>query len=430
MKLNEKIRVTKKYLISSTAAFILVVGIFLPYSAQAAAGDAYFSLSPSSGSYTVGNNLILSVSETSTSGDNTNAVQINLSYPSSLLQYQSSSLDGPFTLCGQQTGAGGVVNIGCASTTVVNSTSPVAQITFSVLGSGTASVAMTSGSDIDNTSGASVWNGVLPSSNFTLSKAAVTTPTTPTTSPTHTTTPATTSKSSSPSTPKSTATAPTTTPTTTTTTPTATAAPSLASLSVTVVDSKGKPIDGVKVTLDKQHIVLTNIKGIANFSGVVSGSYTLIASKTGQKSVQTKLVLTPGENKLLNLKLANNTSSSNYAVLFIIGIIVVIGLVATGIYFTRRRKLNVASPTITTSDSTITPNLSNVTTFPNPNIISPQKPSEPAPVVPSPSINQTPNNSLFPSSAPPTIITPQTPVSTQVTNPTETTISPVDSTQL
>ena len=153
-----------------------------------ATGDAYFSLSPTGGSYTVGNTLILSVTETSTSGDNVNAAQANLSYPSSLLLYKSMSLNGPFTLCGQEAAGSGSVAIGCASPTAESGTQAIAQISFSVIASGTAAISMTSGSDIDNTNGVSVWNGVLPSASFTLVPVSVPAPT-PTTTPTPTPTP-------------------------------------------------------------------------------------------------------------------------------------------------------------------------------------------------------------------------------------------------
>ena len=133
-----------------------------------AAGDAYFTLSPDSTTHTVGDSVVLSISETSGSSDNTNAVQANLSYPTSLLQFVSINLSGPFSLCGQKSGGGGAVNIGCASTTATSGNQAVAQITFTAISNGSASVSMTSGSDIDNTSGSSVWNGVLPSTTYTL----------------------------------------------------------------------------------------------------------------------------------------------------------------------------------------------------------------------------------------------------------------------
>src|SRR5665213_1162383 len=92
MKQTSNIKTIKNHALrlamAISVAVMTVVGLTSPYAAHAATGDAYFSLSPSSGSYTVGDNLVLTVSETSTSGDNTNAVQVNLSYPSSQLQYK------------------------------------------------------------------------------------------------------------------------------------------------------------------------------------------------------------------------------------------------------------------------------------------------------------------------------------------------------
>lgn len=434
MKLTNKIKATRNNITTvSTALFMLVAGIFLPYTAHAAAGDAYFTLSPTTGSYSVGNNIVVSVSETSTSGDNTNAVQANLSYPTSLLQYQGISLDGPFTLCGQETGGGGAVNIGCASTTTVSGTSQVAQVTFSVLASGTAPVAMTSGSDIDNTSGSSVWNGTLPSASYSLSKPATTTPTT-----TPTTTTPTTTKSSvpvtNPTTKPTTSTPATSTPAPTTARSTPTpeaAAPSLASVSVTVVNSKGDAVKGVKVTLDKTHSALTNGNGIANFSGVASGSYTLIASKTGQKSIQSKFVLTPGENKLLRLEFASTGSSIVPIVLGITGIVIVVLVIGSVYLRIYRRRLNRPSPNSVTGDTAFTgSSSSDVTSIPVVNHM-PSTIITPVPTPAAPVASETPSSSLFPSTPPPTVITPEAPVSaTTPSSPNETIVTPPPQTQV
>jgi len=338
MKQTNKIKIIKHYALSlamgTSALIIALIGVTSPYMAHAASGDAYFSLSPASGSYTIGNSLVLTVSETSASADNVNAVQANLSYPSSLLQFQSISLTGPFTLCGQQTGGSGTVNIGCASTTVVSGTHPVAQITFSVLASGSAPTVMTSGSDIDNNSGVSVWNGVLPSASFTLSQAVTAPPkTTPPSSGSSGSTKSSGSSSSSSSTSST-----TTTPTTTTTAPT-TASPSLASITVTILSSTGTPIAGAKVTIDKQQPELTNASGVASFSGVNSGAYTVTVTDPGKKSAQTKFSLTAGQNKLVSLKLAGNASGSNSVLLVYIAIIIIVLLLAGGIWlrFSRNR---------------------------------------------------------------------------------------------
>ena len=283
------------------------VGIHFLFASHAATpGDAAFSLSPSTGSYTVGATVTLNVSETSSSGDDVNATQANFSYPTSLLQYESITLNGPFTLCGQETGGGGTVDIGCASTTTVSGTQPIAQIIFKVLSDGTAPVAMTSGSDIDNNSGNSVWNTVLPSASYTLTQ-----PTTPPPAPTPTPTPApsptkSTSSSSSSST-KSSSTPTTPTPVTTTPTTTTPTTILLTSLSVTITNTQGQPVVDAKVVLDKQ-TAYTNKNGIANFAGVPSGTYTMAVSDPGKKTTLSMVVLDPGENKLVSVKLANQNS--------------------------------------------------------------------------------------------------------------------------
>jgi hypothetical protein len=442
MKRTKKIRITKNYLLGVGAAIsilvLTVIGVHLLHTTHAAAGDAYFSLSPSSGSYTVGDNLVLSVTETSTSSDNTNAAQADLSYPSEL-QYQSISLNGPFTLCGQEKAGSGLVEIGCASTTVVSGTQPIAQITFSVLTSGTDQIKMISGSDIDNTSGISVWNTSLASASFTFSQP-VATPTTPapTTPAPGTSLPSNTKSSGkSPSSNSTKSTTPTSTPTTTTTTPTSTpittpAAPSLASISVTVINTQGKSIAGAKVTLDKQQSILTNANGVANFSAVTSGTYIITVSEPGTKSIQTQFSLTPGENKLMNLKLTNISSGRSYTVLIFLGVILVILLVVGNICFrVFRRKLKATPPTAVISDDNIIPNLSgNANTAPAPTVIAPSQPEIPTTITQDSSTYKDQNiaaESLITGSKPPEIIPPQhqnTPATTNDQN--ETIIHPAE----
>jgi len=164
----------KKYrqqLLMLALALLLVSGISLNLINRApvsASGDASFTLAPSSGSHNVGTTLTITVSETSSGGDNVNAVEANLSYPTADLTYQSTTLSGPFSLCGDNTGGSGTVTVACASSTTETGTQSVAQISFTVIGAGTAAVDMIAGSDIDNTSGTSVWNGSLPTTSFTL----------------------------------------------------------------------------------------------------------------------------------------------------------------------------------------------------------------------------------------------------------------------
>lgn len=299
-----------------------------------AAGDAHFSLSPSGGSYKNGSTLVVAISETSTSGDNTDAIQANLSYSSSLT-YKSIVLTGPFTLCGQETGGGGAVSIGCASTTAKSGTQSIAKVTFSVAGkSGTAKVSMTSGSDIDGTSGNSVWNGGLPSASFSLKSATTTTKkSSPTTSSgsssgsskssgsSNTTKPSTTPKASAKShaTTHSTSSKPSATPVATPATLPA------ASLTITVTDSQGKPIKGAKVVLNNHYSEYTNSQGKAGFTGINGGSYTVSATASGKKSAQSKLTIGQNQVKLLALKLTDDSPNAILIVAGIVGIVIILG---------------------------------------------------------------------------------------------------------
>lgn len=165
----------KHYKIKSLISLIVImlsIGLALTTVPSMAAGDAYFSLYPSSGSYVTGNSFTLNITETSSSGDNVQGVQAYLAYNSTYLRYNSLTLSGsPFTLCAQQTGGGGSVEVSCASSPnpVGGGTYPVAQVNFTVLAAGSTSISITSSSDIQNNYENSVWNGALTSASFTLS---------------------------------------------------------------------------------------------------------------------------------------------------------------------------------------------------------------------------------------------------------------------
>lgn len=152
---------------------ICVMGLSLTVPDTAlAAGTASFSFSATSGSYHVGDTINISISETSALSDNVNAVQTDLSYNTSFLQYQSTTLTGPFTICATNSGGGGSVSLACASPSTVSGTQAVATISFKVLATGSTAVSMASTSDIDNNLGSSVWDGILPSASFTLTAAS------------------------------------------------------------------------------------------------------------------------------------------------------------------------------------------------------------------------------------------------------------------
>lgn len=122
-----------------------------------------------------------------------NAVQADLSYNSSIVQFNSLSL-GAFTLCAQQSGGGGLVQVACSTSSSVSTDSLVATINFTALGGGT------SGLDLSN------YNAVSSSTstytNPTASNGSVTINGTssPTPSPSPSTTSTSTKKYSYPST--------------------------------------------------------------------------------------------------------------------------------------------------------------------------------------------------------------------------------------
>lgn len=301
-----------------------------------ATGDAAFSLSPASGDYNVGNSINLVVYETSQSGDNANATQVNLTY-SGNLTFNSTSINGPFTLCAQNSHTATTVNLACASSTTESTGQPVviATISFSVNATGSGLVALASGSDIDSTSGSSVWNGNYPSVDYTLS----------TPPPPAATGAGSTSGSGSGSNSGGTATSkpssaaktttPVVTPTTTSTSPAATtpAAPttsrtnvvSLGSLAITIYSSSGQKLVNAKVVMDNSITVYTNSSGIAYFSGVKEGSHELTITANGQKPYTTNVTLSPGQNKLVNFKLSKASSSNGLIVAIIILLVLLVG---------------------------------------------------------------------------------------------------------
>jgi len=256
-----------------------------------AASDAYFSLSPQNGNYAVGSTLVLEVSETSNAADGTNAAQVDLSYPTDLLTFQAISLTGPFTLCAQQTGGGGSVEIGCASPNKQSGTQSIAAVSFNVIGSGAATIKVVSGSDIDNTEGKTVWNRTLADTVLSLGGTQNSTPTKPSTS-----------------------------------------FVSLGSLSVTVSSTNGKRLTNAKVILDNGKTETTDQAGVVNFSGITSGNHQLSITVPGQKSLSTTVNLKPGENKLVSIKLTPKPTVLWPIILIIVGLVVIVLLIVSFSY--------------------------------------------------------------------------------------------------
>jgi hypothetical protein len=191
----------KKILRGISALLILgmVVGLVNMHPQKArAAGDAYFTLSPSSGSYSNGATFTVNIYETSTSGDQVAGVQANLTYNTTYLQCHSATGNSAaWSYVAQQTCSGGNIEIGEAMTTggpVASGQQLVGTVSFTVIGlsatssSGSANVGLISGginggqaTDIENLVPATAWNDATPTATFALSGPAPAAPPPPTT---------------------------------------------------------------------------------------------------------------------------------------------------------------------------------------------------------------------------------------------------------
>jgi hypothetical protein len=299
-----------------------------------ATGDATFALAPTSGTYQTGNTISVAVSETSSGADNTNAVQVNLSFPASLT-WQSTTLTGPFTLCAQNSHTATSVSIACASSVTESGSQPIATVSFTAASAGSPTVAMTSGSDIDSSSGTSVFGGVLPHATYTVTSsgpAPTPTPTSnPTPTPAHTPTPTPSSKSKSGTTGTTKTPSPSATPSASPTpsksaspmaSPSASPVPaSNGSVSITVLDSSGTRVTDATVDFDGQ-FGQTNSDGVANFAGVSSGSHSVTITANGEKAYTTTVTLTAGENKLATYTLTKAAAASTNWPAILIGLLV------------------------------------------------------------------------------------------------------------
>jgi len=314
-----------------------------------AASDASFSFSPSSGTYTAGQAVTVTLYATAASADNANAVQANLSF-TNLTNPSVSINSSTFALCVPPYNntsyiSGNTIQIPCATTSTFSGTVAVATLSFTAGSAGTAtSVSVAAGSVIQS-NGVTVSNGTTPSANFTVSAPQTNTGSgggtgsgsgtgsTGTSSSSKSSTSSSKSSSTSSGSAATSQTSPTptptttTTPSTTTTSPpvTTTAVPPSAGLTITVTDGSGKPISNAKVVVDNQYSEYTNAQGKAGFSGLASGTHTVVITASGKTGSQEKLTLTANNNRQVALKLANSTSPLLVVVYALAGLIVLSG---------------------------------------------------------------------------------------------------------
>jgi len=338
----DKIKHTLKlrYAVLLTVLVMLVTGALSQVAR--AAGTASFTLTPNSGTYSVGSAFTVTVYETSQASDNVEGVQANLTYNAANLRCDSVSVsDTAFTYQAQKACSGGTVNIGEAAGSTVSGQQLVGIISFTVLGAGSASVSIASGSDIQNSSQSSVWSGTKATATFTLANPAPSggggsgsSGGAPTKTPVASgSTDKSSGSNSGPAHPQTSTAAPTTTPTSTS----QGGGTATTTLAVTVTDASGKPIVNAKVVVANRYSEYTDAQGKAGFSNLPGGTYNVTVSASGQKTSQTKVTLTPNETKQISLKLAGATSKMSLAILAAVGAVVLLGAVIGLARFSRWR---------------------------------------------------------------------------------------------
>jgi len=337
----------------------------------ASTGSVPMTLSPSSGSYTVGSTITVNVYENSGS-TGINTFEADLTYNSSVLQLNTDSsytyinksdfsFDAPEASTGNLICLGGGDMGGTVTGNVMLATiqfkaiaAGTASVSFlgqgngcAAAGTGTALLTVINGNQTEN-----LWNGTTSAGTFTITNPPTSTSgskSSSSTSSSSTASKSSTSSSSTNSTPnKSSSSA-----ASSTTTTLSSALPVNTLVSIKVVDSKGNPLDNVKVNLNSTISALTNSSGIASFIGVNPGNYTATINVNGQTSSQfiaVKGVTSYGVQQF-ELHAAAVTPNKD-DLTAIITIIIILLIVAVG-YFINRKRLNLTNDFTTRYDPDI-----------------------------------------------------------------------------
>ncbi len=306
-------------LTSLTTLFLAVVGL----SSVSAAGSGQLTLTPASGSYLKDSTLKVTVNSTST--DAINAVEADLNYDTSQLEFISVDKSASaFTLYCSTSGGGGSVKIGCAHSSNLTGTNKVADVSFKVLvGSGSTAITFASSSAMVRPSdGQNVWNGATAGGTYTL-----TSPETPPSTP-----PAT-----SPPTKPTTSTPSTSTPSTSTKPSPTTADPATPAqdtvekpgylVAIKILDKKGNPVVGKTVYIGAQSAV-SDDNGIASFVNIKPGTYDITEEKDGKGRVLASVTVndTPGDPYTVQ-EFAVNVAPKKNILVYVLPIIGFFGII-------------------------------------------------------------------------------------------------------
>jgi len=131
----------------SAAALIAALPILVAVHLVSASGTATLYLSPASQSLAPGDTLDVAIHEDSGS-DSVNAVQANLTYPSSLTFVSITPNTSAWPIQAENTGGGGTVRIGRGTTTPVTGDQVIATVRFTASKAGTAAINFDAGSAV------------------------------------------------------------------------------------------------------------------------------------------------------------------------------------------------------------------------------------------------------------------------------------------
>jgi Bacterial Ig domain len=174
MKYTKQI-LRKRFFVYATAAVVtggfMLVGSLQNGETHAASSDKMY-LSPSSGTHTVGSTFSVAIRENSNT-DQVNTVEADLTYPTSKLQYISTSLSGTaFGITAVKTGGSGSTSTQLGTMSSVTGDKLVATVTFKVLASGSGSVTFASSSQVLSSSTNSNVLGSMTGGSYTLQAAS------------------------------------------------------------------------------------------------------------------------------------------------------------------------------------------------------------------------------------------------------------------
>lgn len=321
---------------------IIVIPVSLISKGAYASGTDYFSISPTTANYQVGNTINIAISVTA--NDTINAINAQLSYSSSYLRYNSDTLTGPFTLCGNNSGGNGSINIGCAvSGNGVTGYQAIANINFTVLAQGTAEVKFVSGSAIVDVNQNNTFNGIYPVSTISLSNPpAAPVPTNPGGSGSA---PPVTSSGNSGSTTRLAPPPTTTSPTKLITAPSNPTSPGVVtvpnnksklinSLTITLLSPQNVPLSGIPVVITGSiKAQFTNSKGQVLFKSINPGIQTIHYKYNGKIYTIEHFFTDSSSSQAYSIKVHNTAFNINQAAYIIVTIGILLALIGAIIYW-------------------------------------------------------------------------------------------------